>query len=81
MHPYLLNNDQVNHAERLALERYYRDQRGRTVSYKDILHELQHKKWLSLPKTYRESVGSLNADTPARHRRNRRSDRPAAARA
>ncbi len=50
MKPYLLRNNDQQHRERLALVRHYSRLRGRPVFYADILHELQHEKFLSLPK-------------------------------
>lgn len=43
MKPYLLRNDNVQHQERKALERWYAKKHGRRVPYCDILHELQRK--------------------------------------
>ena len=48
MKPYLLENDNIQHQERLALEKWYAKQRGRRVPYKEILHELQHDKFLAI---------------------------------
>lgn len=50
MKPYLLRNDNIQHQERLALERWYKKKRGRTVPYSEILHELQHEKALHIVK-------------------------------
>lgn len=44
MKPYLLENDNVQHEQRLTLEKWYAKKHGRRVAYKDILHELQAKK-------------------------------------
>lgn len=48
MKPYLLRNNDQQHQERLALERWYCEQKGHKVDYKDILHELQHKAFLKI---------------------------------
>lgn len=53
MKPYLLRNDIIQHKERLALERWYKKLRGRNVPYAEILHELQHEKFLSLNRSPR----------------------------
>jgi len=41
MKPYLLRNDNHHHAQRLALEAWYKKKHGRRVTYMDILQELQ----------------------------------------
>lgn len=49
-HEYLLRNNDRQHAERLFLEAWYSKQRGRRVSYSEILHELQHEECLRISK-------------------------------
>lgn len=48
MKPYLLRNDDLQHKDRLTLERWYKKKAGRTVPYAEILHDLQREKVLSI---------------------------------
>lgn len=50
MKTYLIRNDNLQHKDRLTLEQWYENQRGRTVPYSEILHELQREKVLSIVK-------------------------------
>ena len=50
MKTYLLRNNEQQHQERLALEKWYAKETGDPVDYKTILHKLQRKEYIRISK-------------------------------